>query len=121
MSPLADPTLAGLLLVVSCATPVPTPGPSMTPAPTPAASTYAAPTPAAPTPVPEPDQASIPRAILVFSVEPANTYSGDLVTIKGTGLNQGSVLLLGPVSPVIVEKTNDKIVFRAPETDHNRP
>ena len=62
-----------------------------------------------------------PRAIVVTSVEPTQTYSGDLVTIKGTGLDQGSVLLLGPVSPVLLEVTEKKIVFRAPETDHNRP
>jgi IPT/TIG domain len=111
------PALLALLALVSDSGPSATPRPSKQTSPSipPAAGT------SVPVSPPSPIAVKHERRISVTSVEPANAYSGDLVTIKGSGLDQGSVLLLGPVSPVIVEATDEKIVFRAPGTDGNHP
>lgn len=70
-----------------------------------------------PRPTPRAKKAIVLQNVVVQSIEPQEVSPGELVTILGTGFDQGTAILLGSASPSVVEQTAGKIVFRAPAVD----
>lgn len=65
---------------------------------------------------PKPKASSKPAAravpVTVKSIEPTTVRAGETVTIVGTGLDQVAAVILGTITPEIVEQTAEKLVFR---------
>lgn len=53
------------------------------------------------------------RAVHIDKVEPTVVHVGERVTITGSGLDQATAVLLGKVTPTIVEQTPERLVFLA--------
>ncbi|KAA0252847.1 MAG: hypothetical protein EDX89_16890 [Acidobacteria bacterium] len=70
--------------------------------------------PATPASVPSAASARAAAEVAVTSVEPAIARVGERLTLTGRGLSRVKAVLFGTFCPVLVEQTDEKIVFVVP-------